>query len=109
MGTGRKIIHGHAKRNGETATYGTWRYMMSRCYNPNDWGYHNYGARHIRVCWRWHTFKNFLEDMGPKPSPELTLDRINNDKGYTPKNCRWISRREQRLNQRPRSEWSKEN
>lgn len=79
--------------------------MKSRCTNPLDHNFKNYGARGIRVCKRWAKFENFFADMG-HPPPGLTLDRRNNDGHYTPKNCRWATRSEQQRNRRPRSQWN---
>lgn len=78
-------------------TYGIWQAMRDRCSNPNRKDWHRYGGRGIRVCSRWEQFENFLHDMGSAP-PGLTLDRIDNEKGYTPDNCRWASRRQQSYN-----------
>jgi hypothetical protein len=74
--------------------------MMTRCRNPNDAGYHNYGGRGITVCERWSKFENFLADMGERPEGQ-TLDRYPNNNGnYEPANCRWASHAEQQLNTR---------
>lgn len=73
--------------------------MMSRCYNKNDPSYAGYGGRGITVCKRWHKFENFVVDMGIRP-PNRTLDRKNNNKGYSKANCRWATRSEQQFNKR---------
>ena len=73
--------------------------MISRCYSKGSGGYKRYGARGITVCDRWRSdFFTFVHDMGPKPSPRHTVDRINNDLGYGPGNCRWATRVEQGRN-----------
>jgi hypothetical protein len=72
--------------------------MMARCYNPNIWTFERYGGRGITVCDRWKGsdgFSNFLSDVGMRPSPKHSLDRIDNDKGYFPENCRWVKHVEQ--------------
>lgn len=79
--------------------YSTYNNMLRRCYNRDAVGYKNYGGRGIHVCHRWMVFKNFAEDMGLRPDG-LTLERINNNKGYTPDNCKWDTRTQQCLNRR---------
>jgi predicted XRE-type DNA-binding protein len=78
-----------------------WINMSQRCYNSNNPYYHNYGGRGIKICPRWlSSFKNFLEDMGPKPGHEYTLERKDNDGNYEPGNCIWATRLDQSLNKR---------
>jgi hypothetical protein len=83
-----------------TSTYHVWATMLQRC-KPGSKAdsAKNYADRGIRVCERWHSFPNFLADMGERPDG-LTLDRIDNNKGYEPGNCRWATWHEQRMNQR---------
>ena len=98
---GRRTIHGAARNNEMTGEYRSWRAMKCRTTNPNDPYYKIYGGRGITVCERWiNSFAVFLQDMGPKPSPEHTLDRINNDGNYEPGNVRWATRKEQNANKR---------
>lgn len=79
-----------------------WLAMRNRCNNPREPRYADYGGRGIGICERWSSYENFLADMGARPSPQHSLDRIDNEKGYGPDNCRWATTAQQRANQRPR-------
>ena len=98
--------HGEApSRNGKKGTieYCARLSMKARCAGYDKRNRKWYTSRGITVCSRWlgpKGFAHFLADMGRKPSPKLTLDRINNDKGYNPRNCRWATRSQQMLNSR---------
>ncbi len=92
---------GHAKTHGmhNTKTYHAWESLKARCLNEKSAQYPDYGGRGITVCERWMRFENFYDDMGETPV-SLTLDRIDNDKGYEPGNCRWTDRLTQQANRR---------
>ena len=94
--------HGNKKHGmSNTKLFYKWSGMLDRCYNPSSKDYKNWGARGITVCKRWrNSFENFHSDMGASYLPGLSLGRINNNKGYTPKNCRWETARQQANNTR---------
>lgn len=103
--TGRRsgrmaLRHGETRNGSSSPEYKAWRSMKDRCLNPNHARFDLWGGRGITVCQRWMLFDNFLQDMGHKPSPDLTLDRTDNDGNYEPGNCRWATWRQQRKNQR---------
>lgn len=109
----KRKTHGMSR----TPTYDVWAKMISRCNNPKDFDYQEWGGRGITVCAQWLDFPKFFSDMGTKPE-KLTIDRIDNDGNYEIGNCRWATRTEQNRNQRTKKnnktrvsgvEWSRKN
>jgi hypothetical protein len=100
--------------------YSIWKGMIRRCHNPKNDNWDNYGGRGITVALRWRClgffvrfdegrwiatlcnmgFKNFMDDMGKRPSRKYSLDRIDNNKGYSPNNCKWSTKKQQANNTR---------
>lgn len=80
--------------------YGRWCQIKGRCNNPNHSRYIDYGGRGITYCDKWETFEGFLDDMESSYQRGLSIDRINNDKGYSKENCRWATQKEQSRNTR---------
>ena len=97
-----KIGNKNGLKHGMSGTriYETYKAMLSRCFYKKHPSYHRYGGRGITVCKRWMKFENFLKDMGAVPIGEkrMTLDRINNNGNYCPRNCKWSTYLEQARN-----------
>ena len=93
----RNKKHGYSK----THIYFVWQKMIERCNKKSDKSYHNYGGRGISVCKEWEdSFIAFLDDMGETYKEGLTIERIDNSKGYSKDNCKWVSHKEQARNTR---------
>jgi hypothetical protein len=104
FGTIRQPIATRLPNGKQPAAYSKWVGMKTRCKNPNSHVWKHYGGRGITVCSRWlgrDGFRNFYADMG-EPNG-LTIDRIDNDKGYSPDNCKWSTMKEQAANKRKRT------
>lgn len=102
----RNKTHGESGYS-RTPEYRSWEAMKYRCLTRTSKHWPLYGGRGITVCKKWMNYENFLTDMGRKPDPTYTIDRINNDKGYYPGNCQWASKKQQannrRFTERPRN------
>lgn len=96
--------HGHHRNSRASAEYQAWIDMRRRCNDPLHPAYKNYGARGIRVCDEWQdSFESFIAHVGNKPSPDLSIDRINNDGNYEPGNVKWATALQQTRNRRKRT------
>jgi hypothetical protein len=93
------ITHGDCKNRKDSSLYKRWQHMKSRCLNPNNKRYADYGGRGIQICEEWLSFSNYKRDVG-NPPEGCSLDRINNDGNYEPSNVRWATSKEQSNNRR---------
>jgi hypothetical protein len=103
----RRTEHGHWAGGKPTPEWAAWHMAKLRCHCPTNRAYSEYGGRGIVMCDRWRFgegeasgFECFISDMGMRPSPQHSLERSDNNKGYDPRNCYWATRKEQQRNRR---------
>lgn len=95
-----ELISAAGYKYGRPPGYNSWAMMKQRCENPRASGFKNYGGRGISICARWRSFENFIIDMGPRPSPDHSIERTDGNANYGPSNCYWASTKEQGQNKR---------
>lgn len=99
-GNQNRLNHGCSTSIIVQSEYASWASMKQRCLNPRCKAYKNYGGRGVSICERWMKFENFLADMGRKPTPQHSMERIINNGNYEPSNCKWATKSEQVNNTR---------
>ncbi len=100
MGNQNGVRHGESTRTRRTPENTAWQNMRARCLRPSHPSYKNYGGRGVTVCDEWESFEQFLQDVGRRPGPGYSIDRVDNDGGYEPGNVRWATVAQQAANKR---------